>query len=172
VAVVCRLFKVRARAQGKTLKRIAMVLPIFYIDTFKQAQSQHASVKGIYMSFTNTPTKEHCTANLHILLCQVLTGCDIFEAVWTMIIEPMHLLERGIDIEFQGTGPTQCYSSMYTLLGDHLLQAKLAGMFLFVFALCHPRCLTLSLCCGSQGWEGVDGRCATTATSPQCSSCT
>ena len=62
-AVVCRLFKARARAQGKTLDQNTIVLPIFYIDTFKQAQSKHGSVKGIYMSFTNTPMKEHCTAN-------------------------------------------------------------------------------------------------------------
>jgi hypothetical protein len=66
-------------------------------DVFEQARSHHASVEGIYMSFTNAPTTEHHTANSRILLCEVPTGCNVFEAIHIIIIEQMQLLEQGIN---------------------------------------------------------------------------
>lgn len=123
-----RLFKARARAQGKLLDRCAMVLPMFFIDAHEQQRSRHASVEGIYMSFANAPTAEHRTAKSRVLLCQVPTGCDVFEAVQIVIVQQMRLLERGVDVEFAGSGTTRCYGSTYAVLGDHPSQAKLAGL--------------------------------------------
>ncbi len=79
--------------EGWSAAWCCMVLPVFYIDAFEQAQLRHASVEGIYMSFTNSPTAEHCSANLRVLLCEVPTGCDVFEAIQIIIIEQMQLLE-------------------------------------------------------------------------------
>ncbi len=122
-----RLFRARARAQGRRPGQCRMVLPTFYIDVFEQARSRNASVEGIYMSFANAPTSEHRAASSRILLCEVPPGCDLFEALRIVVIEPMRLLERGIDVEFKSAGIMRCYGSIYCVLGDHPSQAKLAG---------------------------------------------
>jgi hypothetical protein len=75
------LFHARVRVQGENIAWCCMVLLIFYIDMFEIERSCHALVEGIYMSFANAPTAEHCSANLCILLCEVLTGCDIIEVI-------------------------------------------------------------------------------------------
>ncbi len=66
-----------------------MVLLMFFIDAHEQQCSRHALVEGIYMLFVNAPMVEHCTVKLHVLLCQVPMGCNVFKAVQIMIVQQM-----------------------------------------------------------------------------------
>lgn len=79
--------------------RCRMVLCTFYVDAFEQHGSRQASVVGIYMGIAGASREEYQAANSRYLLALVPKTMDLHEAIRTVIVHPMQLLERGFPVQ-------------------------------------------------------------------------
>ncbi len=95
---ICSLYHKRVQQLNLTLNRCKMVLGTFYIDAFKQHGTQQLSVVSIYMSIAGASREECMAAKSRYLITLMPKVMDIFEAISIVIIEPMRLLERGIEV--------------------------------------------------------------------------
>jgi hypothetical protein len=155
---VGRLFKLRCKAQGQDWRKCRMILPILYVDGFEQHRSRKASVEGIYMALANMSKEELLSKESRTLLCEVPPGCDLKEAINIVVVDAMRLLERGINVDFNGE-TVRCFGSLFCVIGDHPSQAKLAGnnpLSLFTLLTQHAQCSCLSLVC-HEHYTGLSG---------------
>jgi hypothetical protein len=108
-----------------------------------------------------------CLGNKHVdnlsrsagklLLCLVPEGADLLEVIMHMIVWVMRWLECGTLIKFVAADHMfWCYGSVFSFLGDHPLQALVAGTVPVLHCLFN-KCSSLSLLCGE---KGVAGMCA------------
>ncbi len=120
----------RAAVQGQRLEECQLILPMFYINTFKQNRSQCQSIISIYMLFTNTSREESEAAESRYLLCLMPLNTNLFNTLRLIIITPMHLLKRRYNVYFKAKQATHhCYGSVYCILSNHPSQVLCAGTF-------------------------------------------
>jgi hypothetical protein len=91
----------RAATQGWHLNDCQLILPMFYIDMFKQNRSQSQSIISIYMLFANVSMEEMKVTESQYLLCLMPLNVNLFNALWLVIITPMHLLKCGYNVYFK-----------------------------------------------------------------------
>jgi hypothetical protein len=142
---------------GRDLSDCLLLAPLFYSDVFKLHCSQQEQADRIYMCLGNKHIDNLLRSVGKLLLCLVPEGADFLEVIMHIVVQPMRQLECGTLIKFVAADHMfWCYSSVFSFLGDHPLQALVAGTVPALHCLFN-KCSSLSLLCGE---KGVAGTCA------------
>lgn len=114
--------------RGRPRGSIKMLAPVSVIDGYKQYRRRDSEVVGIYLSLANL-IESALDSSDHIYLVSVLpSGVDLFEAVRTILVQPLAALQKGLTFSYKSDEIVEVCGSLFALLGDHKGLAELAGI--------------------------------------------